>query len=122
MTEVIPFLVFSFATTIYTWFLRCFLFCMVTLYIILMRKSTRFSKKTLEFLGICWNSLESVGNHLAFFPLILVFITYHRAPVMHTEEYAPQTIPTIRGRANSRTLVTPMTYNTATIIKVVKEV
>ena len=30
-----------------------------------------------------------------------VFMVYHRAPVMHTEEYAPPTIPTISGAANS---------------------
>ena len=36
-----------------------------------------------------------------------VLNTYHSAPVMHTEEYVPHTIPTIRGSANSRILVTP---------------
>ena len=41
---------------------------------------------------------------------------------MHTEEYAPHTIPTISGRANSRTEVTPRMYSTTTVIKVVKEV
>ena len=40
------------------------------------------------------------------------FITNQRAPVMHTEEYAPHTIPTISGRANSRTEVTPRMYST----------
>ena len=47
---------------------------------------------------------------------------YHIAPVKHTEEYVPQTIPTIKGRAKSRILVTPRIYSTATMIKVVRDV
>ncbi len=38
-----------------------------------------------------------------------VFMVYHRAPVMHTEEYAPPTIPTISGAANSLIEETPIT-------------
>lgn len=49
-------------------------------------------------------------------------MTYHRAPVIHTEEYAPQIIPTINGRANSLIELTPITNKIATITKVVKEV
>jgi hypothetical protein len=48
--------------------------------------------------------------------------TYHNEPVMHTDEYAPQTIPTINGSANSRIELTPNTYRIATIIKVVNDV
>src|SRR5699024_6901255 len=51
-----------------------------------------------------------------------VFITYQRAPVIHTEQYAPQTIPTINGSANSLMELTPITYSTATIINVVSDV
>ena len=40
---------------------------------------------------------------------------------MQTEEYAPHTIPTIKGRANSRIEVTPIIKSTATITKVVKD-
>lgn len=57
----------------------------------------------------------------AFFT-IFVFITYHSAPVIHTEEQAPQIIPTISGSANSLIELTPMINNTATITNVVREV
>lgn len=49
-------------------------------------------------------------------------MTYQRAPVIHTEEYPPHIIPTIRGNANSRIEETPIMNNRNTIIKVVKEV
>ena len=51
-----------------------------------------------------------------------LFNTYHRAPVIHTEEYAPQIIPTIRGSANSLMELTPIINSTATITNVVREV
>src|SRR5699024_9216039 len=38
-----------------------------------------------------------------------VFIVNQSAPVMHTDEYAPHTIPTISGSANSLMELTPMT-------------
>ena len=47
---------------------------------------------------------------------------YQSGPVTHTDEYAPHTIPTISGSANSRILVTPRTYKTATITNVVRDV
>ena len=47
---------------------------------------------------------------------------YHSAPVMHTEEYPPATIPTISGRANSLMDGTPMIYRAAIVTNVVKEV
>ena len=37
----------------------------------------------------------------------LMVSTYHRAPVTQMEEYPPMMMPAIRGRANSRILVTP---------------
>ena len=57
-----------------------------------------------------------------FFFTIFVRITYHRAPVIHTEEYAPQTTPIIRGAANSRIELTPMIKRIVTITNVVREV
>ena len=45
---------------------------------------------------------------LLFLPPIFVFITYHNAPVIHTDEYPPPAIPTIRGAANSLIELTPM--------------
>ena len=49
-------------------------------------------------------------------------ITYQSAPVIHTEEYAPQMIPAIKGSAKSRMDETPMINSTSTMIKVVKDV
>ena len=59
-------------------------------------------------------------NFYFFFSFVL--ITYQSAPVMHTEEYPPHTIPTISGIANSRTEETPSTNRKNTMIKVVREV
>ena len=53
---------------------------------------------------------------------VFVFITYHRAPVIHTEEYPPQMIPAISGAANSRIELTPIINRTNTMINVVNDV
>lgn len=42
-----------------------------------------------------------------FLPTIFVFITYQSDPATQTEEYVPQTTPTINGSANSLIDVTP---------------
>ena len=67
-------------------------------------------------------ALEAAAQvkYYAFF--IFVLSTYQSAPVIHTEEYVPHTIPTIKGNANSLIEVTPRTYSAATIIKVVNDV
>ena len=47
---------------------------------------------------------------------------YHRLPARQMDEYVPQIMPTIKGSAKSRILVTPRMYSTATMMKVVREV
>ena len=62
----------------------------------------------LGFLGrILVEAAAAAGAATRFF--LNVFIVYHRAPVMHTEEYAPPMIPTINGAANSLIEETPIT-------------
>ena len=65
------------------------------------------------------NSMPLVNNDYfqEFLPLPL--IVYHSVPAIHTEEYAPQMIPAINGRANSLIEVTPIKYNTKIVINVV---
>ena len=59
------------------------------------------------FYGFSSLAAAAAGTTTRFFPK--VFIVYHSAPVMHTEEYAPPMIPTIRGAANSLMEETPIT-------------
>ena len=54
-----------------------------------------------------------------FFFTNFVFITYHNGPVIQIEENVPPNTPTISGIANSLIELTPSTYSTASIIKVV---
>ena len=72
--------------------------------------------------GTPYPHTERLHFYFLFAFTIFVFIKYQSAPVMHTEEYAPQMMPAIRGRANSRMLVTPNTYRAATMTNVVREV
>ena len=57
--------------------------------------------------GIFAEAATAAGAATRFF--LNVFMVYHRAPVMHTEEYAPPMIPTISGAANSLIEETPIT-------------
>ena len=70
------------------------------------------------FLLILINSFISYSSSLTNF----VLKKCHSAPVIHTEEYAPHTIPTISGSANSLIELTPSANKTATIINVVRDV
>ena len=47
---------------------------------------------------------------------------YQSVPEMEMDEYAPQMIPAISGRANSLMDVTPMIYRTHILINVVRDV
>ena len=61
-------------------------------------------------------------TYFAAFFTSFVLNTYHLAPVKQMEEYVPQMIPTINGRANSLMEDTPNTSNAATMKNVVREV
>lgn len=55
-----------------------------------------------------------------YFYYCFFLITYHSAPVMHTDVYAPQAMPTISGEANSLMELTPSTKSATTMINVVR--
>ena len=62
---------------------------------------------------------------LAAFPLLLCvafLIVYQSVPVIHTDEYAPQTIPARSGIANSLTESTPSIASMNTMKNVVSDV
>lgn len=55
-----------------------------------------------------------------YFYYCFFLITYHSAPVIHTDVYAPHAIPTMSGEANSLMELTPSTKSATTMINVVR--
>ena len=72
--------------------------------------------------SILCNYFAHENHNYPFCSPAFVFITYHNAPVIHTDEYPPPAIPTISGAANSLIELTPRIYRTATMTNVVNVV